>query len=396
MSALRAWVSANRTETAFALAVVIGYAALTIVGLAVVGHSPDRMMVLAQRIFEGRLDDPSFKGTVDSVTIGDRSYVAVGPLQVVPYLVFVPFPALYPVAAAVIGAVIGAAAAGLSLPLVRAYGAPAGRDIWLAAFVAFGTLLLFASVEADMYYLAQVESFLLLELFLLEWAAKGRPLLLGVAIGLSFLARPTTVLAVIPFGGVLLWRSRRRIGDALAMAFPVGVAIGAYGLFNAARFGSPFQSGYAISQLHSSLLSTRRAAGLFSVGHIRENLRLAFLTLPRLVPRAPYVLPSVYGMSMLLVSPGLVIALRAGFRGLDRLVLWTAAILVTFPIFLYYGGGVVQYGFRYSLDATPFLVALIAIGLRGGFGWIERGLFVFSAVSVVFGSLWRAGVFGHP
>jgi len=58
------------------------------------------------------------------------------------------------------------------------------------------------------------------------------------------------------------------------------------------------------------------------------------------------------------------------------------------PVFLYYGGGFVQYGFRYSLDFTPFLVALMAIGSRRWVGWPERLLVVASIGSVYFGVLW--------
>ena len=46
---------------------------------------------------------------------------------------------------------------------------------------------------------------------------------------------------------------------------------------------------------------------------------------------------------------------------LGRSVLWASAGLVAIPVLLYYGGGYVQYGFRYSLDVTPFLIALVAL-----------------------------------
>ncbi len=58
------------------------------------------------------------------------------------------------------------------------------------------------------------------------------------------------------------------------------------------------------------------------------------------------------------------------------------------PVFLYYGGGYFQYGFRYSLDFTPFLIALVAIGTSRWRGWPERLLVVASIVSVGYGILW--------
>jgi hypothetical protein len=391
---VRARISANRADVLFVAAVAATYAAIAIVAFAISHQGPDRMMVLARRIFDGRLDDPSFQGTVDSVALGGQFYIAVGPMQVLPYLPFVPFQVAWPAAAFLVDAIIGGAAAVLALPLARAYGAVGTVAYWIAAFTAFGTLLVYVSVEGDFYYLAQAESFLLLELFLLEWAGPRRSVLLGLCLGLSFLARPTTILAVVPFGLVLLWQSRRRVMDAMTFGLPIAASGVAYAAFNVARFGSALESGYSISELHSALLVARRASGLFALGHLPENIKLAFLALPRLATTPPYIVPHATGLSMLLVSPGLVTAVRAGFRGLDRLVLWAAAFLVGIPAFLYYGGGVVQYGFRYSLDATPFLVALIAIGSRSGFGRVDRVLFVLSAASVFYGVLWRAHVFG--
>jgi len=58
------------------------------------------------------------------------------------------------------------------------------------------------------------------------------------------------------------------------------------------------------------------------------------------------------------------------------------------PALLYYGGGFLQYGFRYSLDFTPFLIPLVAMGVSTRFGWLERALFAFSAASVTFGIVW--------
>jgi hypothetical protein len=93
-------------------------------------------------------------------------------------------------------------------------------------------------------------------------------------------------------------------------------------------------------------------------------------------------------MSMLLVSPALLASLRAGVQDRTARLLWAATGLVAIPVFLYYGGGYVQYGFRYSLDFTPFLVALMAIGSRRWMGWPERLLVLASIGSILFGIAW--------
>jgi hypothetical protein len=104
-------------------------------------------------------------------------------------------------------------------------------------------------------------------------------------------------------------------------------------------------------------------------------------------PEFPYLVANRYGMSMLLVSPALLTALWAGFKEHSAQLMWIAAGLVAIPVFLYYGGGYSQYGFRYSLDFTPFLIALVAIGSDRWRGRPERFLIGASIASLIFGVL---------
>jgi hypothetical protein len=97
-------------------------------------------------------------------------------------------------------------------------------------------------------------------------------------------------------------------------------------------------------------------------------------------------------MSMALVSPALVTSLWAGFRDVTVRLLWIATVLVAVPVFLYYGGGLVQYGFRYSLDFTPFLVALMALGSHRWIGWPEKLLVLVSVGSVLVGICWYGAI----
>jgi hypothetical protein len=377
-------------DVLFCVAVVVVYVIAT-EGYVVWGHLQwDRMMTLAEQAVHGRLDSPSFKGTVDSVDIGGRYFIAVGPLQLLPYLPFALIGGLQDRAGLIIGCAVGSTAGALALPLARAYGARGSAAYWVASFAAFGSLLLYVSVFGDFYYLAQAESFLALTLFLIEWAGRRRPLALGGYMAISFLARPTTILAAIPFGLALIWRQRDALRLLAAASLPIAIAIGIYGWFNWARFGSPLESGYAISYLPQPGLEPRRALGLFSVLQVPENVRLALLTPFQPLGHSPYFTASPYGLSMLLVSPALLTALWAGVRERSAYLIWAAAGLVAIPVFLYYGGGYVQYGFRYSLDFTPFLIVLMALGSGRWKGPVERLLILASIVSVAYGVLWHS------
>ena len=381
-----------RADLYFGLVVLVAYAAISAVVANADKANPDSLMLVAERALGGRLDSDSLKGAVDTVNVDGRYYLALGPLQLLPYLPFAAVPALQGIGRYLACLLFGIPSAWLSLPLARAFGARGSVAYWIAAFTAFGSLLFYVSVFGDMYYLAHVEAFLALTLFLLEWTGRRRPLALGGLLTVAFLARPTTVLAAVPFGLVLLWKQRSKLRGAartaLAFGLPIVGGVVFYGWFNWLRFGSPLESGYAISSLVEPALQARRALGVFSVLQIPENLRLALLSGFRPIDSFPFLVASPWGLSMLLVSPALITSAWAGFRDRTARLLWIAAALVAVPVFLYYGGGYSQYGFRYSLDFTPFLVALMAMGSRRWIGWPERLLVVVSICSVCFGLLW--------
>jgi hypothetical protein len=378
----------SRADTIFYLTVIAVYLAATVASIHY-RHLPwDRMTTLADQILHGRVDSPDFKGTADSVLWNGHYYIAVGPLQVLPYLPFAILGHLQDLAGHIVATAIGGAAALLALPLARAYGARGAAAYWVAGFTAFGTLLLFLSTAGNFYWLAQAESFLALVLFLIEWAGRRRPLVLGICLGFSFLARPTTALAAIPFGLALIWKNRDAVKSAIAFGLPMALAVAVYGWFNWLRFASPFEAGYALSYLPQPGLDARRALGLFSLAQVPENLRLALLAPFERLGHFPYFTANPYGLSMLLVSPALLTAAWAGIREGTARLLWIAAGLVAIPVFLYYGGGYIQYGFRYSLDFTPFLIALVAMGSGRWKGWPERLLIVASIASVAYGLAW--------
>jgi hypothetical protein len=385
-------IGIGRGEVGFAAVVVLAYVIIAVVSAQNRHDGVDRMMIVAQRVLAGHLDSPALAHTVDTAEYAGRYYIAVGPLQILAYLPFAAVPALQSNGGYLAALLVGIPTAWLSLPLARAYGAKGSTAYWIAALTAFGTLLFYTAVVGNFYYLAHVESFLALVLFLIEWAGRRRPIVLGACLALSFLARPTTLLAAIPFGISLLWQRRDSVRElaaaAIGFAVPVGAALVAYGWYDWVRFGSPLQAGYALTYLPQPGLAARRALGVFSLEQLPENLRLAFLAPFQTIGKFPFVKADPYGLSMVLVSPALFTALWAGFRNRRAQLMWIAAALVAIPVFLYYGGGYVQYGFRYSLDFTPFVVVLVAMGSSRWSGRIERLLIVASIASVTYGVFW--------
>ena len=176
--------------------------------------------------------------------------------------------------------------------------------------------------------------------------------------------------------------------------------------YNAVRFGSPFESGYALATL-PEWLERQRALGLFSLAHLPMNLDYFLFHVPMgtgeflyglvsghpAFPEFPYwtsFRPDGLGLSVLFTSPGLLYAVRADWR--DRRAWWLAgaALFVLIPSLLYYGGGWLQFGYRYFLDSVPFVIALCAsaAALRGRIGWGWLVLIVFGVVVMGMGAYW--------
>jgi hypothetical protein len=217
---------------------------------------------------------------------------------------------------------------------------------------------------------------------------------MGLLAGAAFLTRPPLAAALplwawaaLPAGG------RRRLGPAarsiglVALGFAPAVLFGLW--YNWARFGDPLESGYYLAAL-PAFLDAQRTIGLFSVRHLAMNVDLFLLRVPALQAEFPFFRPDGLGMSVLLTSPGLLVALRAPFRDARAVALAGTFALVMIPNLLYYGGGWLQMGYRYALDAIPFAIALAGMAAaRRGLAWWAKALIAFG-VAVGVGSVYWA------
>jgi hypothetical protein len=388
---LRGWAAgllADRGAVAWMVVVAFIYGAATFVRSQASDWGPDHMMILANDITQGRVDLSSLTTINDVVTIDGRHYQAMSLLPTVPYLAFVPFEVLWPFSRWIVSAVIGILAAWLALPVARRYGPGGTATYWLAALGAFGTMLFTLAIEGDFYYLAHLESVLLVFVALIEWHDRRRPWVLGLLVGLAALARPTLLLMALPLGLVLLAEARDRVRAAAEFALPIAGAVLVTAAWDYVRFGSVLETGYGIAWI-APPLEALRSQGLFSIVHLPTNLALFVGGGFGIRDAFPWLVPSSEGQSILLTTPALLVAVNAGFRGRLNQMLWGAAILTAIPVFLYYGGGGgATYGYRYAMDFIPFLFALVAIALKERFGNLEKVLIGLSVAFVCYGYVW--------
>ena len=363
---------------------------------------------LADAFLHGRTWLEFRPGPNDVILVGSRVYVPFAPF---PAIALTPIVALTgPQVADQWESGINAALAAIDVAMAWWFLGRVGvRSLvdrfWLVLLLGFSTQIWWVTTRGGVWHTGHLIATMLTLACLIELWGKRRPWLIGLLAGAAFLTRAPLALA-IPFYGLLLagdgiWQPSRWPWRAWAgLIAGVVPSIVFFLWYNQVRFGSPFESGYALATL-PDWLEARRREGLFSTVHIGMNLDYLFIHLPKIIGTFPFFKPDGLGMSILLTSPGLLYAVRAPWRESRSWWLLGAAILVLIPTLLYYGGGWLQYGCRYALDSIPFIFALGAlaavrdearredVGLDGAaIGWGWRILITLGVVVGIGGVYW--------
>ena len=363
------------------------------------GH-PD-FFYLADAFLHGRtwLDRPF--GPFDAVIVGTRVYVPFAPF---PAIAVMPLVALVgPVTAdrweQIIGSAMAAIDVGLCWWLVGRIGVRSIRDrLWLVALFGFSTALWWVTTRGGVWHTGHQVALMVTLAALIESFGRRRPLLLGLLLGAAFLSRAPLAFAAPFFAWVVIDADEGRgfrawpWTDLVVYAVGVSPAVLFALWYNAVRFGSPLESGYALASL-PAFLEAQRQMGLFSTAHLAMNFDLLFTHLPTFSSTPPFLKPDGLGMSIFITSPGLLLALRADWRSRMAIALGLTTVAVTVPSLLYYGGGWLQYGYRYALDAIPFVMALVGLAIaRSGLPAWGKVLIVVGVVVNLLGVYWAYNI----
>jgi hypothetical protein len=363
---------------------------------------------LADAFLHGRTWLDFRPGPDDVIPVGSRFYVPFAPF---PAIVLMPLVAITGAVGADhiesgIDAVLGGSAVWLCWVLLGRLGiVRLSHRIWLVVLFAFSTPLWWVTLRGGVWHTGQIIATMLTLGCLIELWGRRRPLLVGLLAGAAFLTRAPLAFAV-PFyvlfvdprvtddsraeagvgAAIRHWPVRRRA----LLAAGVLPSVAFFFWYNAVRFGSPLESGYALAALPPWLDAVRRV-GLFSLEHVPMNIDYLFLHLPRIIPDPPFLKPDGLGLSVFLTSPALLLAAFADWSSPRARLLLGAAIAVLIPTLLYYGGGWLQYSYRYLLDSVPFLIALagLAVARSGRLSWRWKVAIVFGVVINAGGAYWN-------
>jgi hypothetical protein len=277
----------------------------------------------------------------------------------------------------------------------------------LALVFAFGTVAWSCSIRGEVWFTAEVIGLTCTLLYLHAALRAKHPVLAGTALACGTLCRTPIAFSAVFFlleavlDGGRLDRSNLRaaLGDAqrlkkagqrLALfAAPVAAIAATMAWMNHVRFGNPAEFG------HSHLYANRvnrdiREYGLFSLHYLGRNLRSAFLLLPKIELQPFRLAYDPNGMSLLVTTPLFALLLFPRERPRLWRILWITLAAVALPGFLYQNNGWQQFGFRFSLDYTPYLILLLALSGRA----LDGVFWLLAAIGVAVNA-WGAAVFNR-
>jgi len=319
------------------------------------------------------------------VACGTQRWCVVYPP--LPAILAIPFTLLLPtdLSQVLVSRIAGGISAGILFLALRAFGAPRLVAITGALLSTFGTTLFFSSVDGRAWYAAHAVAMPFLSAALLFAARGERALLVGACIGLAALARLPVAAAAPALALLLAHRAGTSYPRALA-----GVVLGGlpfalvYVGYDMLRWGSLFDSGY-VKLTQGDVFFTR---GLFSPFYLPRHFYAIFLEPPDLVEGTPFFLrPRGIGTALFLVTPALLwffAGLRALRRDIATAAVAAAALLALIPDIFHGTVGFQQFGYRFSLDAQPFLVALAVAGdARSDTTWRSRPSWLFVAIVIL-------------
>ena len=380
--------------------VFVGVCAAYLLTMAAFGHlgtSPvSYFNLLATSFIHGHTNLIAPPSTADLAQYQGRWYVPFPPL---PALLMIPELLVWSTDSFNVGVFVGVVGSGaaavvfLILEEMSALGLTRLtrlENLILTMAFAFGSIAWYMSTTSNVWFVAQVSTYLCALIGVLCVLKGWSPLLAGAAVGLAAAGRPHAI-AVIP----LLVALRRARGGALSVSWilkllaPLGIAGAGLAVYNAIRFGNPADFGYQYALRDDQLGRDFRTYGQLSLHYLPHNLYAMFLELPRWNAGRHMWTPDPDGMSVVLTMPFIAWITRAQSQWKSLAWIgWASLIAGLVAPLLYYNSGFFQFGPRFWLDVMPVTVILVALGVRSGLTAPFRAVVVLSILINAAGVVW--------
>ncbi|MGZ6143945.1 MAG: hypothetical protein ACXWLM_11445 [Myxococcales bacterium] len=340
----------------------------------------------------------------DWVLLDGRWYVSFPPF---PAVLMIPFVALWGIELNDVWFTLVFAALNVALLYRLLRRMQDSRPEWehaaFALIFGFGTLAWSCGIRGEVWYTAETVGVTLTLLYLHAALGARHPILAGLAVACAAITRTPLALSAVFFVFEALcaegpvrpeclrdpakWRAAapkvlKYVAAIVVVAIPMAYA-------NDVRFGSFSEFGH--SHLYANRVNQQiQQYGLFHYAFLERNLHAAFTRLPEIQLHPLRIGFNGDGMSILVTTPLLLYLLWPREKPRLHRALWLTCAIVAVPGFFYQNSGWFQFGFRFSLDYTPYLIVLLALGGRK-----FTRVFWLAALAGVAVNAWGAAVFNR-
>jgi len=295
---------------------------------------------------------------------------------------------------------LGAIEVALAWRLLLLLGISTSARIWLTAFFGVGTTLWYEATIGASWDFVSVVSVLPTLLALNEVFGKARPWVVGVFAALAAMGRNDMVMAAPAYALLLMVRGRKLL-NLFGMLPGFAMAAVVYGVFNYSRYGTFFDQALWLWYRccdgggYFNPAFGREIPGPLSLHFVPANLHTVLFMGWDLSPTFPWLHPGSGGQAMVLTSPAFILALRPSLKKPVPALIWLATLLSMGPAMIWYANGFTQFGPRYWVQAYPFLLVLVALGVGAGrrADQLTRILVMASILLVSFG-IWHIHMLG--
>ena len=233
--------------------------------------------------------------------------------------------------------------------------------------IIFSTNYLGIALVPWSWYFGQVVGFSLILLALEGYFFNRSWLLIGIYLGLAYATRVSLILTSVFFILNLLYSGiskTKKIQKIILLFIPIILAILVVGLYNYARFGDAFETGYSLQPLGWGW--NKQDFQIWSFKYIPTHLYTLFIKMPGSINipetnvlQFPYLRVDGSGFSILLSSFIFIWILFSDWKNLTVKIISITCAVIIFAISGSFTPGGWQYGYRYAIDFYPMLFLLL-------------------------------------
>ncbi len=247
------------------------------------------------------------------------------------------------------------------------------ENLWLTVLFGFGTAHLWLSVMGQVWFTALIMGATFTLLYFFFALDLRKPFFAGVFAAMAFATRTPLLFGCLLFYIFVFFPDGKLRKSDWSETFKKVtwfsipcLVMGTFLLYsNYVRFESLTEFGH--SYLAGGALERVKNYGLFNFQFLSKNLAALFTLLPRFQPNTPFIIVSKHGMSLLFATPAFfyLISRRRGDDSTNVFLhraLWLTVFVIAVPHLLYQNTGFEQFSYRFSLDYTPYLIVLLALG----------------------------------